>query len=202
MPNTRLRVGFEDICPTVVAEVGVCHKSPLLAIFFPSFHSSSCLLKVTLQENTKKHHILQDSSLVLITTRRGSYLINTLGLNSEVCPELIFRTICHKVISRRTSHMILSQLFHILQDMLQVRCQVLIKSVDLTTYYWWYIPHVIFTLSTPGARGAGLLMGINSHRTGGQGVMTQIMGGGTGIGTTFPGPSHPPDPLPTLHLHH
>ena len=121
-PNTRLRVGFEDIRPTVVAEVGVCHKSPLLAIFFPSFHSSSCLLKVTLQENTKKHHILQDNSLVLITTRRGSYLINTLGLNSEVCPELIFRTICHKVISRRTSHMILSQLFHILQDMLHLRC--------------------------------------------------------------------------------
>ena len=52
--------------------------------FWPCFWPSSflfsyqvhALLKVTLQEITQKHHIIQDIPLVLNTTRRGGYLLN------------------------------------------------------------------------------------------------------------------------------
>jgi hypothetical protein len=118
-----------------------CHDFALLAMFlaffFPLFAPSSHDTQSHSARKQQKHFIT-DTPLVLITTRRGGYL-KLLGqasptMNSKVCPQLIFRPICWKVVLQRTHNWIIPTILNILRNWLDSCSGKLIKGMNLTMY--------------------------------------------------------------------
>jgi hypothetical protein len=48
----------------------------------------------------------------------------------------------------RTGHQIFHNVLHILWDQLHLGHHILVKGMDSTMHYWWYIPHIILTLKS------------------------------------------------------